>query len=100
MVYPKKCYFVKNALFQIKDLHLFQNSNIKKIRVLGSIAAFDLNEDRFKYGSKSVETLKKEFLNRGLLLRPIGKTIYLMPPFCINKKVLEDCYKIIEEVIN
>ena len=79
---------------------LSKNSNIKKIRVLGSIAAFDLNDDRFKYGSKSVETLKKEFLNRGLLLRPIGKTIYLMPPFCINKKVLEDCYKIIEEVIN
>jgi adenosylmethionine-8-amino-7-oxononanoate aminotransferase len=77
-----------------------KSSKIKKIRVLGSIAAFDLDNDRFKYGSKSLESLKKEFLNRGLLLRPIGKTIYLMPPFCIKKKALEDCYKIIEEVIN
>ena len=102
--------FAKDETFKnikkIEDTHrkclstLSKSSNIKKIRVLGSIAAFDLNDDRFKYGSKSVEGLKKEFLNRGLLLRPIGKTIYLMPPFCIKKKALEDCYKIIEEVIN
>ena len=102
--------FAKDETFKnikkIEDTHrkclstISKSSNIKKIRVLGSIAAFDLNDDRFKYGSKSVEGLKKEFLNRGLLLRPIGKTIYLMPPFCIKKKVLEDCYKIIEEVIN
>jgi adenosylmethionine-8-amino-7-oxononanoate aminotransferase len=102
--------FAKDETFKnikkIEDTHrkclstLSKSSIIKKIRVLGSIAAFDLNDDSFKYGSKSVESLKKEFLNRGLLLRPIGKTIYLMPPFCIKKKVLEDCYKIIEEVIN
>ena len=79
---------------------LANTSKISKIRTLGSIAAFDLDDDRFKYGSKPVEDLKKKFLNKGLLLRPIGKTIYLMPPFCIKKKVLEDCYKIIEEVIN
>jgi len=102
--------FAKDETFKnikkIEDTHrkclstISKSSNIKKIRVLGSIAAFDLNDDRFKYGSKSGERLKQEFLNRGLLLRPIGKTLYLMPPFCIKKKVLEDCYKIIEEVIN
>jgi adenosylmethionine-8-amino-7-oxononanoate aminotransferase len=102
--------FAKDRTFRnikkIEDTHkkclsiLSKSSTIKKIRILGSIAAFDLDDDRFKYGSKPVEDLKKKFLNKGLLLRPIGKTIYLMPPFCIKKKVLEDCYKIIEEVIN
>ena len=102
--------FAKDKTFKnikkIEDTHkkclsmLSKSSTIKKIRTLGSVAAFDLDDDRFKYGSKPVEDLKKKFLNKGLLLRPIGKTIYLMPPFCIKKKVLEDCYKIIEEVIN
>ena len=102
--------FTKDRTFKnikkIEDTHkkslsmLSKSSTIKKIRILGSIAAFDLDDERFKYGSEPVENLKKKFLNKGLLLRPIGKTIYLMPPFCIKKKVLEDCYKIIEEVIN
>ena len=38
---------------------LSKSSTIKKIRILGSIAAFDLDDDRFKYGSKPVEDLKK-----------------------------------------
>ena len=40
-------------------------------------------------------TLKK-FLKKGLLIRPIGNTIYLMPPYCIDNKTLENVYSILD----
>ena len=64
---------------------MYDNCKISKVRILGSIAAFDFNEINAKYGSHDGEKLKAIFLNNGLLLRPIGNTIYLMPPFCIKK---------------
>ena len=78
---------------------LSNTTKISKIRTLGSIAAFDINNNDLEYGSEKVEKLKKRFLEKGLLLRPIGKTVYLMPPYCIDEDLLEDCYKKIEEVL-
>ena len=73
--------------------------NISKIRQIGSIAAFDYNKVESKYGSNQSEILKKKFLDHGLLLRPLGNTIYLMPPYCIKEKTLNSCYEKIIEIL-
>ena len=44
--------------------------------------------------------IKKFFLENGLLLRPLGNVIYIMPPYCIMKKELKYAYKIIYEGLN
>lgn len=103
-LYEKDKTFEK--ISKINDVHknfltlLSKTSKISKIRVLGSIAAFDLNYPEIKYGSDGIEILKKLFMKKGLLLRPIGKTIYIMPPFCIDINILEECYKKIYEVLS
>src|SRR5690606_38225564 len=49
-------------------------------RQLGAIAAIDLNAPDAGYLSDLAPRLRAFFLARGLLLRPLGNTIYLMPP--------------------
>ena len=68
-------------------------------RVLGSIAAFEFNGMDQKYGSSENQKLKNIFLENGLLLRPLGNTIYLMPPYCIKEKTLSNCYEKIIEIL-
>ena len=84
----------KECLEKIK-----KKSSVSKVRMIGSIAAFDYNKVDTKYGSKGSETLKKKFLDCGLLLRPLGNTIYIMPPYCIEENSLNNCYEKIIEIL-
>ncbi|MEJ7926027.1 adenosylmethionine--8-amino-7-oxononanoate transaminase [Sphingobium sp. AN641] len=53
-------------------------------RQLGVIAAIDLIAADAGYLSDLAPALRAFFLERGLLLRPLGNTIYLMPPYCLT----------------
>ena len=91
-----------NKIISIHEFFLKKISeklNVSKIRSLGTIAAFDLNNFNKDYGSDTGNKLKKIFLDNGLLLRPLGKTIYLMPPFCISESCLEDSYSKIIKIL-
>ena len=99
----------ENTLKKVKKISLIhkqclekisKKSNISKVRTIGSIAAFDYNKVDVKYGSKESEILKKKFLNNGLLLRPLGNTIYIMPPYCIEENSLYECYEKIIEILS
>ena len=78
---------------------LSKNVNISKIRVLGSIAAFDYKKISSIYGSSDSLKLRQKFIEEGLLLRPIGNTIYLMPPYCIKEKNLKKSYDTLIEIL-
>ncbi|MEM6603683.1 MAG: aminotransferase class III-fold pyridoxal phosphate-dependent enzyme, partial [Pseudomonadota bacterium] len=70
---------------------------ITNIRILGSVLAWDLKiEDRF-YKSKSSEKLKDYFLEHGFNIRPLGKSFYLLPPYCITQQQLD---KISDAIFN
>jgi adenosylmethionine-8-amino-7-oxononanoate aminotransferase len=51
-------------------------------RRMGAIAAIDLVVEDAGYLSNVAPVLRAHFLTRGLLLRPLGNTIYAMPPYC------------------
>ena len=44
--------------------------------------------------------LRTRFLQEGLLLRPLGNTLYLMPPYCITPSELEFIYQAIRRVLD
>ena len=73
------------------------NPKVSKIRFLGDIAAFDIIGFDKGYGANIGEILKKNFLKRGYLIRPLGNTLYLMPPYCIEKNTLKNVYNVIDE---
>ncbi len=72
---------------------------VSKVRMIGSIAAFNYSGISEVYGSKDSQNLRQKFLRDGLLLRPIGNTIYLMPPYCIKSKNLIKSYEKLNEIL-
>lgn len=84
----------KNFLEEISKI-----PKITKIRNLGTIAAFDYDGISESYGSSGSDEIRKKFLDKGLLLRPLGNTIYLMPPYCIKKENLINSYEKLIEIL-
>ena len=80
-------------------LEIIDDDFVSKKRVCGSISAFELNLD-FDYGSKEQVKLKQMFRERGIIIRPIGNTVYFMPPYCITENQLIDAYSTANEVIS
>jgi adenosylmethionine-8-amino-7-oxononanoate aminotransferase len=60
-------------------------------RVIGSILAFDL-KTADAYQSAQSRALRDWYLAHGLNIRPLGSTLYLMPPYCITDDELGRAY--------
>jgi adenosylmethionine-8-amino-7-oxononanoate aminotransferase len=65
----------------------FQN-----VRRLGTIAALDLKVADPGYLAGLGPELTAFFHARGILLRPLGNTIYVMPPYCVTAAELDLVY--------
>ena len=61
-------------------------------RRLGTIAALELNVSDPGYLAGLGPELTRFFHGRGVLLRPLGNTIYLMPPYCVTAAELDLVY--------
>ena len=68
-------------------------------RQLGTIAAFDVGESG-GYLSDLAPKMLAMFRERGVLLRPLGTTVYVMPPYCITANQLDHVYTVIGEVLH
>jgi adenosylmethionine---8-amino-7-oxononanoate aminotransferase len=83
----------------ISDSHLnFIERNqghpfLKNLRSRGTILAMDVETDeQSSYFHSLGSRLYRFFLDQGIILRPLGNTIYLMPPYCITKEELDRIY--------
>jgi adenosylmethionine-8-amino-7-oxononanoate aminotransferase len=65
-------------------------------RALGTIIALELGENA-TYLSELGPRLLAFFRDRGLLLRPLGNTVYVMPPYCITDADLNRVHATIAE---
>jgi adenosylmethionine-8-amino-7-oxononanoate aminotransferase len=65
--------------------------DVARPRVLGTVLAFDLKGEA-GYQSARSRGLKAWFLANGLNIRPLGSTVYLMPPYCISEAELARAY--------
>ena len=75
-----------------------KHSNAKNIRHKGVILALDPNIEMDRYGNLRDE-LFQFFMQRGVFLRPLGNTIYLLPPYVITQRELQTVYKTIQEAL-
>ena len=65
---------------------------IRNIRRIGTITAFELDEGKADYLSQLGLRLSAHFRERNLLVRPLGNTVYTMPPYCIGDGDLDLVY--------
>ena len=57
-------------------------------RLRGTIGAIDYTGAGSGYGAAVGAHLKSFFWNNGVLIRPLGNVIYIMPPYCITEEQL------------
>ena len=65
---------------------------VKNVRMLGTILAFEINTGRDEYTNSIGTALTQEALQNGIYLRPLGNTVYLMPPYCTTEKEMDQVY--------
>ena len=73
------------------------DGRFENVRRLGTITAMDLKVPDPGYLANVAVELARFFQARGILLRPLGNTIYVMPPYCVTAVELDLVYDAILE---
>ncbi|KMQ68520.1 adenosylmethionine-8-amino-7-oxononanoate aminotransferase [Chryseobacterium sp. FH2] len=80
---------------------LKQHSNVENVRQTGTILAWDFKTGHeTSYFNEIGKRVYEEFLLRGIVMRPLGNVMYLVPPYCITSGELDFIYKNISEVLD
>ena len=84
------------SLFMKKEFEILKDSSkVKNMRICGMVIAFDVITDKERPNIFIFE----EGLKRGLLLRPLGNTIYFMPPYVITQDSISYVVKCLREIV-
>lgn len=76
------------------DSTIKDHPKVAATRQCGVIYALDLKIKTERYGNLR-DRLFKHFMDNGVFLRPLGKTIYVMPPYVTTNEQLQKIYKTI-----
>jgi len=75
----------KTSAYISERMKILATLPISNARNIGMIWAFDLEE----VTKKTLKKISMKAIDRGLLIRPIGQTIYFMPPYVINNDEID-----------
>jgi adenosylmethionine-8-amino-7-oxononanoate aminotransferase len=73
------------------------DARFKDVRRTGTITALELEARDSGYLAGIGPKLQAFFNSRNLLLRPLGNTIYVMPPYCVPATDLDEIYSAIKD---
>ncbi|MCC7006760.1 MAG: adenosylmethionine--8-amino-7-oxononanoate transaminase [Ottowia sp.] len=73
---------------------------IRHTRQCGTITAFDITTNDSTYNASAGLWLREKMRERNILLRPLGNTVYLLPPYCITDAELHSIYQHLQEVLD
>jgi adenosylmethionine-8-amino-7-oxononanoate aminotransferase len=71
---------------------LSASSSLENVRQRGTILAADIRAGSQGYMADAGPDLLRFFADRNLLIRPLGSTLYLMPPYCSTGAELTLCH--------
>jgi adenosylmethionine-8-amino-7-oxononanoate aminotransferase len=79
---------------------LQQFSFVKNPRLLGTILAFEIVTTHADgYTNALADHLHRFFREKRVMLRPLGNTLYILPPYCITNEQLNQVYDSIRELM-
>lgn len=77
------------------------HKSLKTTRQTGTILAMEWETgNNTSYFSGLRDKLYHYFLNKGIILRPLGNIIYILPPYCITDTELDYIYATVEQALN
>jgi adenosylmethionine-8-amino-7-oxononanoate aminotransferase len=80
---------------------LQSHPQVKEVRQTGTILAIEWKSNaETSYFNTFRDRLYPFFLEHGILLRPLGNVIYLLPPYCMTDEDLEYIFKVILLALN
>jgi adenosylmethionine---8-amino-7-oxononanoate aminotransferase len=79
--------------------HLSEMHQVGDTRQIGTIGALELRTEDAGYLSALRPKLYGFFLERGVLLRPLGNVVYVLPPYVMAPEELHHVYDVIVEAI-
>lgn len=95
---PVKDRIANLSAMQAERLELIRGDDrFLNVRQCGTIAAFDVRCSDPGYLAGIGPRLYDFFLERNVLLRPLGSTIYVLPPYCVGPDDLDHVYEAISE---
>lgn len=68
------------------------HSKLKRCESLGTLLVLEYVSDHSSYFSSLRDQLYSFFLERGILLRPLGNVLYVLPPYCLSEEDLQTIY--------
>lgn len=71
-----------------------------EVRQKGTILAFEIKtREETHYLNSLAENISAFFIERGIIIRPLGNIAYIIPPYCISNEDLEIIYGAVEEFL-
>lgn len=77
-----------------------RHSAVGDLRSIGTVAVIEIDAEDTGYLSKLGPFLYEFFLEKGVLLRPLGNIVYILPPYAISASELHFVYDVIEEALD
>jgi adenosylmethionine-8-amino-7-oxononanoate aminotransferase len=65
---------------------------VSQVRILGTVLAFEIRSGKDEYVNSISAILTEQALLSGIYLRPLGNTVYILPPYCITEKETDQVY--------
>lgn len=97
---------MQNNITRINQNHLVFQKHIKNhpkvttTRVLGVIFALEIKTaSSASYYGTLRNKLYDFFIENGVILRPVGNIVYILPPYIITNEQLQKVYKVVEEAL-
>ena len=85
----------QTSAYATQQLTAWSGMPIKHVRQQGMIWAFDVETSNATFQ----QDFYQQAIARGLLLRPIGKTVYFMPPYVITRDEIDFMLNTTQEVL-
>jgi adenosylmethionine-8-amino-7-oxononanoate aminotransferase len=79
---------------------LAKHPAVADVRTIGTVMAVELKADDPGYFSELRPALYDFYLNKGVLLRPLGNVVYILPPYVITPEQLDYVYDVIAESLD
>ncbi len=97
---------IQKDIQRVHHSHLYFQTKIKShpkvktTRVLGVIFALEIvTENQESYYGTMRNKLYNYFIENGIILRPVGNIIYILPPYIISQNQLEKVYQVVENAL-
>ncbi|MFY7729125.1 MAG: adenosylmethionine--8-amino-7-oxononanoate transaminase [Flavobacterium sp.] len=79
---------------------MLKHPRVKTARVLGVIVALEIKRDTAEsYYGDFRNKLYRFFIDKGIILRPVGNIVYVLTPYIITEPQLNRIYEVIEQAL-